>query len=72
MANWLEKKYGKGVVPWVFICAAIMLAVAGIAGTIFFGVSGLTAGLGVSIPAILVGGIGTLLTGLVLDDRNYI
>jgi len=72
MVRWIEKTFGVDAVPWVFFTATITLAVAGAVFTIAFGVAGFVAGLGVSIPAILVGGIGTLITGMTLEDKNYI
>lgn len=72
MVTWIKHTFGKGAVPWFFFCATIAVCVAGIAGTIFFGVTGITAGLGVSIPAIVVGFFGFFLTGALLDDNGYI
>jgi hypothetical protein len=72
MVRWLEDKFGHGAVPWVFFCATAMMCLAGIAGTIAFGVSGFEAGLAVSIPMILVGGLGTIPTGIILEDGGYI
>lgn len=72
MVDWLVDKYDTDAVPWVFLGATIALMVAGIGGTVFFGVTGITAGLGVSIPAMIVGFVGVLITGMILDDKGYI
>ena len=72
MVRWIENKFGHGAVAWVFMTAAIVLAVSGIGWTIGFGVAGFETGLAISIPAIFLGGVGTLITGLVLDDADYL
>jgi hypothetical protein len=72
MYRWARGKFGEDAVPWIFFCATTMLAVMGIAFTIGFGVSGFEAGLAISIPAIIVGGIGALVTGITLEDNGYI
>jgi hypothetical protein len=72
MVKWIKGKFGEGAVPWFFLCAPIVLGVAGIAGTIFFAVTGIVAGLWVSVPAIVVGLVGVPVTGMILEDKNYV
>lgn len=71
MVRWLKEKYGKGAVPWVFFCAMAGLAVGGIVGTVFFGVAGIEVGFNISIPAIIVGIVGLIPTGMILEEAGY-
>lgn len=72
MVRWLKDKFGEDAIPWVFFCATIMLCLGGIVGTVAFAVIGFEAGLGVSIPMIIVGGIGAVPTGVILEANGYI
>ena len=72
LTTWIKEKFGEDAVPWVYFTAAITLCVAGIAATIVFGVMGLGTGLAISIPTILVGGIGIIPTGIALEEGGYI
>ena len=72
MIKWLVEKFGWDSVGWIMLSATIMVAVAGIAATIAFGVMTVNVGLALSIPTIFVGGFGTLITGLSLSEKGYI
>lgn len=71
MVKWIEGKFGRGAVPWVLLCGMLALGVAGVASTVFFATTGLEIALNVSIPAIVVGFVGFLVTLFILDDSDH-